>query len=359
MRKKICLVSLGNLYLSPYIEKYLENIDCDYDLIYWNRHGLKEDNQNAKKIYSFDYELTEDKGKIMKLIGYIKFKNFMTRILNENQYSGIILLQTSVGILLLSILKRSYKKKYILDIRDYTMEKNPLFLKIIKWLVKNSAYSIISSDGFKNFLPEHEYILVHNDIALDTNKFIELKNEERSEKQINISCIGLIRFHDQNIKVIDKFKNDERFRLKFIGTGALALKEYCYKVKALNVELVDRFPTEETLRYYLNTDLINNLYGNNSPLLDHALSNKLYYAAKLKIPILVSPKTHMASVVSKYGLGFVFDLDDYDSANDLYEFYESINRKDFEMNCEKFLTKVNAENELFKRTVSKFVEDLK
>jgi hypothetical protein len=289
--KKICFISLGNLYLCPYISKYISLIDCDYDVIYWDRHGVGED-INAKQIYAFQYKMNEGTSKIKKLIGYLKFRRYAFEIIDRNDYDGIVLLQASSGVLLHSILKKKYKNKYIVDIRDYTMEKNPVFFTIEKDLIDNSALAVISSKGYVSFLPPHNYTLVHNDSFIDENIIDKFESKERKKDKIVISSIGLIRFHEQNKKVILKFKNDRRFILRFIGKDAFALKEFCKVNNVNNVELIDRFPPEKTLDYYYETDIIYNLYGSNTPLLDYALSNKLYYAAKLKMPILVCEGTY-------------------------------------------------------------------
>ena len=357
-KKRICFISLVNLYLCPYITKYISLIDCDYDIIYWNRHGIEEDN-SAKQIYAFPYKMEEGTSKLNKLIGYQKFRRYAFDIINRNDYSGIILLQTSAGILLHSILKRKYKDKYIIDIRDYTMENNPIFYFIEKSLIDNSALAVISSKGYENFLPPHNYILVHNDSFIDERMISKFESKERNKDRIVISYIGLVRFHEQNKKVILKFKNDNRFILRFIGKDAFALERFCRENNVSNVELIDWFPPEKTLDYYYEADIIYNLYGNNTPLLDYALSNKLYYAAKFKMPILVCPNTYMEEVSKRYGFGFTFDLDDPNACDDLYDFYVNIDWKRFYDNCNSFLQQVKVDNLIFEDRIKTFIDNIK
>lgn len=357
-KKKICFISLANLYLCPYISKYIPLIDCDYDVIYWDRHGVKED-INAKQIYAFQYKIGEGISKIKKLIGYLKFRRYAFEVINRNDYDGIVLLQTSSGILLHSILKKKYKNRYIVDIRDYTMENNPVFLTIEKNLIDNSALAVISSKGYENFLPSHNYTLVHNDSFIDEGIINKFESKERKKDTIVISYIGLIRFHEQNKKVILKFKNDSRFILRFIGKDAFALKKFCEENNVCNVELIDMFAPEKTLDYYYETDIIFNLYGNNTPLLDYALSNKLYYAAKLKMPILVCADTYMEEISKGYGFGFTLILDDPNSCDYLYHFYGKINWRRFYDNCNSFLQKVRDDNLIFENSIKKFIDNLK
>lgn len=356
-KNKVCFISLGNLYLCPYISKYISLLNYDYDVIYWNRHELKE-YIGADKTFSFEYKMDEGESKVKKLLGYIKFRNYALNILKSNYYKSVIVLQTSAGILLSSLLKKRYRGRYIVDIRDYTLEKNPIFYTLVNDLIKNSAYTVISSKGYENFLPKHDYILVHNDTEIDVNIIKKFEKKKRDREKIVISYIGLIRFHEQIKKVILKFKNDDRFLLRFIGAGGFSLREFCKTNHVSNVELIDRFPPEKTLDYYYETDIINNLYGNNTPLLDYALSNKLYYAAKLKLPILVCPGTYMEKVSREYGFGYVFNINNFNECDNLYNYYKSINWEMFKNNCNNFVKKVEKDNLLFNNTIRNFFKGL-
>lgn len=357
-RKRICFVLLTNIYLCPYLEKYISTIGCDYDIVYWNRHNIEE-KTNAKKQYAFNYFMGENKSKISKLIGYIKFRAFSRRILQDSHYNGVIVLTTSAGILLKSILRKKYRNKYIVDIRDYTLEKSLVFLKLEKALIYNSAFSVISSMGYLKFLPEYEnYILTHNNLDISESCLRRIRDRKDNERPIVISYIGLIRFNKQNKRIIDMFGDDERFIIRFIGKGALELKEYCKDNMAKNVEFIDWFPPEQTLDYYYETDLICNLYGNNTPLLDYALSNKLYYAAMLHIPILVSPDTFMAEISTNYGFGYVLPLEKESEKDNLYSYYKNINWDDFTQKCEVFNRKVTVDNILFKDKVRGFIDQI-
>lgn len=355
-KKKICFISLGNLYLCPYIIKYISLLECDYDVIYWDRHGIDE-KIGADRTFVFRDRMDEGSSQLAKLVGYLKFRKYTINRIKENNYDGIVLLQTSIGILLQNFLKKEFSHKYIVDIRDYTMEKNKLFFAIEKQLIENSAYAVISSMGYTKFLPEFDYTLVHNDIEIDDTIIQKFKEKERGNNKLVISYIGLIRFHEQNKKIILKFKNDSRFLLKFIGKDANALRSFCEENEIKNVELIDRFPPGKTLDYYHETDIICNLYGNNTPLLDYALSNKLYYAAKLRIPILVCPGTYMEEVSNKYGFGITFNIDDSTSCDDLYYHYKTVNWDELNYGCEKFVSDINKDNKVFNKKIIEFIDN--
>lgn len=353
---KICIVTLRNIYMISCLPRY---IDCfgkiKFDIIYWDRHGIEE-NCGAENQYTMKYKVTNRDTKWRKLLGYIKFTWFARTILKKNKYDKIILLPTQTGVLLYPFLKKRYKNKYIIDIRDYTAENNKLFYNIEKNLIKNSGVAVITSSAFKRFLPEHEYLVSHNTtyISKDIIQQYRKRNKPTGEKII-VSCIGGIRFYDQFKRVIACFGNDKRYLLKFIGNGSEGLKEYCEHNNYKNVELLGRFEPKQTIDFYMNTDIVMNLYGNNNQLLDYALSNKLYYAAAFGMPILVCPDTFMEEIAVGNGFGFRFELYDNEICNKLYDFYNNIEWHDFYSKCEKFMDNTRKQNEYFEKRITQFI----
>ncbi len=353
---KICIVTLRNIYMISCLPRYIECFDnSKFDIVYWDRHGIEE-NCGAENHYAMKYKVTNQDAKWRKLVGYIKFTWFAKRLLKRNKYDKIIVLPTQTGVLLYPFLKNRYKNKYIIDIRDYTAENNKLFYKIESNLIKNSGLAIITSPAFKRFLPEHEYIVSHNttNISKDIIQQYRKRTKFLGEKII-VSGIGGIRFYEQFKKVIDYFGRDKRFLLRFIGNGSEGLKEYCEQNKYENVELLGRFEPKQTIDFYMNTDIVMNLYGNNNPLLDYALSNKLYYAAMLGMPILVCPNTYMEEVAVGNGFGFSLDLEDTTMLDKLNDYYSSIEWEVFYSNCDGFMKKVSAENMKFGTLVKDFI----
>ncbi len=169
-------------------------------------------------------------------------------------------------------------------------------------------------------------------------------------KKIIITQVGSIRFIDQNIKVINYFKGNEKFHLKYIGKGSEQLQNCISQ----NVELEGYFDPEETLKKYSDADFINNLYGNETMSVKYALSNKLYIAALLEKPILVSPKTYMEEIVNKYDLGLALDLNNTADLYKVEKYLQSLDREEFKKNCKKFLADVQLENQQFYKKLVEF-----
>ena len=105
------------------------------------------------------------------------------------------------------------------------------------------------------------------------------------------------------------------------------------------------------------TDMINNLYGNNSMLLDYALSNKLYYAALLGLPILVSPDTYMEEVACSYGFGYSVNINSDTVCDDIYNYYKNLIGKNFTLPV-SILLDVNKDNEQFKNAIKNYIIDI-
>lgn len=271
----------------PYLKNYTKILENDFDIIYWNQYNLDEQT-GAMHQYQFNYEIPSNgSARARKALGYIKFRSFALKLIRRNNYDALIVLLTKTGFLFYRTLIKHFRNKFILDIRDYTAENNPLVYRFEKNLIECSGFTVISSPAYTHFLPNGEYVVSHNKTDVDSSLIQSYRiNNHRKKEQITISCIGSIRFIDQFKKFIASFKGDNRFRIKFIGRGAEALEEFCKNNGFNNVTLIGRFESEDTTKYYMDTDIIMNLYGNGDPFLDYALSNKLYYAATFGMPFI-------------------------------------------------------------------------
>lgn len=336
---KILLLSADNLYLVPYKELYLsicKKNNIEYDILFWDKSNNEVINGNNIKRFS-----PTGRSKLKRIIHYFRFRKIIKNQIRSEKYDYIIGLHPIINLLIFNILITKFRFRYIYDIRDYSFE----YLFFVKWiekfLCKYSKINIISSEGYKCFLPKAKYEIIHNLPPYIDKKYKQI-NPSVNQKVI-ISYIGLIRFMEQNCRIIDFFANDNRFLIKFVGTNAEDLKKYCIKNNIHNVFCVGTFPQEKTLEFYENTDLIMNLYGNNTPLLDYALSNKLYYAASLYKPILVSEGTFMEKVSHQYGFGFTLKMEKEEEKDELYNYIKNLNRDELISNCEEFMKKVNYE----------------
>lgn len=359
--KKYCLVSFCNIYVLPYARKYIDAIlasGAECDLIYWDRDAANGENDVFYGCNKFCYQrrMTPESSSKDKLLGYIEARQFIIKNLQKTKYDGIFFLHTHAAVACWSILRKDYKNKYIVDVRDYSLENYGLYRKIEKNLIQNSYATVISSPAYKKFLPKNDYVISHNYTCFSKEDVKSIREANRvSDKPIEISFVGTIRFVDMNKKMLKLFSNDNRFKLNFFGIGSEILEDFCRKEKISNVSFYGRFESKKTLSFYRDTDIINNLYGNNNCFLDYALSNKLYHAGQLHIPILVCPGTYMEEISTKYNIGFVFDINNSKEPDRLYSWYSNLDRKELAKGCEEFISLVQEENKDFEKIIERFL----
>ena len=354
---KFCFVIIESLNRAPYLSKYLNIVNQDYDIIIWDRSANSQ-NPGANNYYVMHYKEGKELTYKDKLLGYIKFSHFASNILKENDYKGVFVFTANVGILCHKVLINKYKNHYLLDIRDYWQEKHKIIYNIERSLVNNSYANVISSRAYREFLPKADYIITHNSQIIDVALMTNLRKQQVKRKgQIVIACIGAVKYIEYDKKVLDYFANDNRFFLKFIGKGYEQLEEYCKQKGIYNVYIEGMFPMSETFTKYEGIDMILNMYGNHTPKLDYALSNKLYFAAQLGKPIVVCKDTYMEKIVVDNGFGIAVDINFEQSREILFEYYNSIDYKEFINNCDLFLNKVTEDEKMFEKTIKQFINN--
>ena len=141
--------------------------------------------------------------------------------------------------------------------------------------------------------------------------------------KIRISYIGNLSYWDSCREMVNVFANDDRYIMNFVGPNYEVIEEYCKANNILNVTFHGRFQREETVSFYNNTDIIYNIYGNDIINVRTALSNKLYYAMRFKLPILVSANTYMEKIAKKYNIGISFE-NRREFADKLYKWYNNL-----------------------------------
>lgn len=353
--KRICFLTMGNIELAPYIEHYMKYVEAPCYIIFWDREnrGYPSD---GNCYYRYNKQII-DTDRIQKAIGYISFKRFAQKILLKNQFDLVICLQTCAALLISDVLMSSYQGKFIVDIRDYSDEKNRWIYKKERNLFACAKKCVISSEGYKEFLPPGDYLIAHNLRHLSENEVESIRNRERKGKRLHIAYIGYCAYQSQYKKLLLNLKNDERFTVSFWGTRAEELIEFCKENDIRNVKISGTFDSKNILQLYRDVDFVNNLYGNHTPLLDYALSNKLYFSAELRIPILTCPDTYMADVALGYGIGIAVNVDDLHLGDCLYDYYTNLDWNRLFDGCRRFLDKAYKEQEVFENYIKSVIND--
>ena len=308
----VCFVNLDSINVTPYFKIYEELLSTPYDLIYWDRVGSEEKNgaRNTHR-YFCPVRKTNSIDNLMDLAkGYLGFKRFASRFLIENHYDIVVALTGNAAVLLGKTLKTHYKKRYIMDIRDYFLEKIPMYHYAEQSVIDCSALALISSPAFTTFLGKHDFQIIHNMQTIGKSYIDAFRQRTHECRPFVIANIGTAKSLDLDRMTIDYFANDPRFEVRFIGRGFEALEEYRNVTKADNIIISGSFPSSETMKHYRDVDAILATYGSKRTHVKYALPNKLYFAAQLELPILASPGTYLAQVATKNHLGLALDIND-------------------------------------------------
>ena len=347
---KIALVCPSNMLFMPYVGNYTKVLDSagiDYDVINWDRNGT----ENPDNPMTFrDKKTALQRG----FLDYLKFRNFALGILKRNDYDKIIIFGIQLSYFLKSYLLKKKKGDYILDIRDHNR-----ILKAydIRKVVEGSAYTVLSSPGFKKWLPDSQkYLISHNTTIDNVEELQDCANTFLQKDKVKIAFIGALSDLQVNIDFINSVKDCNKVELVYHGEGLFnkELQDYISRNKVGNVALTGRYTKEQENGLYNDSDLIHGLRYNENINCKTLLPNRLYNAALHGKPLIVAKDSYLAELTQQYGLGLVVDsLADLEKkvGNYLAEF----NFEEYKEKRKAFFQKVVEDNLLFRDSVNKFL----
>lgn len=347
---RIALICPSNLLYMPYVGNYkkilIEN-HVDYEIINWDRFKIEGE---SKFIYR-DSKNGPQRG----FLDYFKYSMFVLDILKKSNYDKIVIFNIQLMFFLKKYLIKNYKNKYIFDIRDYNR-----ILKYfnIKKPIDNSAFTVLSSLGYKEWLPKrNNYTINHNtsieniDELKDVRSFVSKKT-----KKISVGCIGALRDYNINIDFINSFKNNPSIEINYHGEGDINkdLSKYLIEHSIKYVNLTGRYLKGEEEGLYSNNDIINVLRYNDCTNNRTALPNRLYNAVFYGKPLLAFEGTYLADVIEKYGLGLtVNSLENIE--NVIIDYIQHFNTAKYEINRLSFFSEIIYENNAFLEKLRSFV----
>lgn len=355
---KICIVSIvAPRHMSMYsmYTSFFRDNNIEFDLIYLDRFK-GTDKVESKNTYRLEINGSDRK---TKYIGYLRFPGFAKRIIKENNYDILIIWNELTASLLSSYLKKDYKGKYIVNIRDLFDERNKLLYSMLnKGLEKslrNSLMNTVSSEKYTDYLPaDVDYVMFHSLNPDYSDKPVVRICTDRHP--INIMYIGNIRFVDKLKALIRALDGDERFMLTVAGSGSEQIQEYCNSIGYNNCEFIGTFDSKKTTEIISKADILYNLYGTEYACLRTALSQKLYLSISNALPILVYNNTYMYELADKCNLAFGIDdnpIIEHKDIDRLYEWYISLDREEIMKKCDLMITQFNETNEHFRSTLKK------
>ncbi len=318
------IISASNIRFSPFIYVYtsiFEKMGIEYELIIANRRGVEDPYDGTVHILPW----ASDKP---AAVAYALYAQKVIKLIKKRKYDALVVLTTNNAVYLSLWLEKHYAGRYIVDIRDYTHEYNKLYFWLEKKALLNSALNIVSSDRYKTFLPEGEYYVCHN-LPIENVQY-PVKEGQTGKEQLVIGYLGVGAYLDNCVKLMDLVEQDERFRMEIHGLEAIQGKiaQITNGKKYEKVTFCGPFTSDKKREIINGIDMLFNLYGNGTPLLKTALSNKLYDALYHRKPILTSPNTYMDEIAGK--LAFAVDFDRMTSLDELYEWYNGLDWKEID-----------------------------
>lgn len=348
-----------NISLAPYLKIYtdiLDRLGMHYDVIYPNKLGY-----NEPAAHVFDVQTEHDGSKLSKLIYYWRFSRFLLRTLRQEKYDKLIVFGPQIAIFIARYLEKNYAGRFILDYRDLSIEQR--FKRIYNHLLNYSAANVISSPGFKEFLPKRDdYILSHNfDVRILRNAIEDVRTEPYQltieDDKINVMNIGGIRHYEQNRDIIHALANNPRFTVTFAGSGfgVPPLQAYVKKNQVQNTVFTGHYDKKDEPSIIAHATFIN-IYYSLAPRNRTALSNRFYNSIMYRKPMITTHGTEHGKYAEEYHIGLAVK-DVSNLAADLEKFCQQFNWQDYEQQRSKLLNSFLEDYDLFENRVREFTAE--
>lgn len=344
---RIGIIAASNLRYSPYIWFYTSILDSmegiDYELVYPNRHGVQDAYPGVA------HELPWNSS-VPVALGYMLYSRHVIRVIRKQRYDAVIVLTTNNAVFLGTWLRRHYAGRYMVDIRDYTHENIPVFYQLEKKALQASTLNVISSDRFRAFLPEGEYWVCHN-LPQNMDTAPQPPRKYGPQDSVTIGYLGTGGYMDNCLALAKLVLKDPRFRLHLYGPQPLKtlLPEEVFAQSQGRIRYCGSFTPDQKADVIAGVDILFNVYGNGIPLLDYALSNKLYDALCFRKPILTSPNTYMTEYAGP--LAFDMELQQRKDLQDLHSFLEQLDAQQLEEYSRETLSRIVQEQAATSRRI--------
>lgn len=352
---KIGLILPGAIWFSPFVRIYtriLDAIDVKYDIISWNREG-------DDKPEGFQYNVRCEHGHVAAgwkdYKGYIKF---IKQTVKEQGYDKLIVFGPQITCLLSLFLFKKYRRRYMIDYRDLSIEQKPGFKQLFSLMLRFSCVNVISSPGFKQVLPKgYPYYLSHNfNVDAARKALADEYVDKPSEDPITVLTIGGIRDYSSNIEVVKSLANKEGFRLQFVGKGGAAksIAKYSEEHHVENIEFEGYYPKEKEAEYVKAATFLNIFYPR---VITHdtALSNRFYNSLIYKRPMIVTKNTTQGDYAERCGVGIA--VNDCSHLDDIVRSFLCGNYLAYVSRCNSLLDEFLKDQEIFETAVKKFVKE--
>lgn len=361
---KAIVICGASLKLEPYAFPYIDELirqGFDVTVFVWKRDGQEDvrPDDRAKAIYHS--ELLDDSApKTKKLGAFMRFRRVVLKELEKSSYDFVVVLDTQFAVLLSDILLKHYKGRFIYDMRDPSYESLGFYRKRVGKIVEASSAVFISSDGYREYLPDNGKIhTTHNIREVDLLHQGIRRNFERSHTPIRISFWGCVRDREINEELIRILANDKRFILQYFGTMSKDSKQlivYCKERNIKNAVFNGQYLPDERYEFATKTDILHNVYSNSYNGSNPCMGNKYYDGLIFGIPQFCIKGGFMGELIEKHKIGIATELNE-GLADRLYDYYTTIDWQKFDTNCETAISDVIEEYRDAMKTLKVIVEN--
>lgn len=350
---KVGVIIPNNIWFCPFARIYtrmLDSIHVSYELVSWNRDGndFPEGRQYNKKL--------PEKLRPATLSEYIGFAKFVKTSIKEGGYDRLIIIGPHIPCLLSAYLLK-WKGKFIIDYRDLSIDQRPIFKQVFAFMLRRSYANVISSPGFRNFLPKGKYYISHNFNVDAVRAMISDGESEHKFHQdgiIDVLTIGGIRDYESNIEIVKSLANIEGFKCRFVGKGIAAeqIETYCKDNEIHNVTFKGRYEKAEEVGFVEDATFLNIFYPR-SNLHDSAISNRFYNSLLYKRPMIVTKNTTQGNLAEDNGVGVVIE-NGLDLPNCLRDFLKS-DYEGYATRCNELLASFLKDQEQLEEMIKNFL----
>jgi len=282
-------------------------------------------------------------GKQINIIGnQTDGDDYFNKLINNNRavknilksYNSQETIFYSFGFSLTLSLKINGCKNYVYEISDILYGYNkfnlirPFFKKIDKYLIKKALITVLTSDGFGDFLFNDNW---PDNIIIQPNRLnAYFRSIQRSYKQLEVDTrnlrfayVGAFRYPNTIFRFAEIIgEHFPKYEFHFYGDSKLTEKVIMLSKKYNNVKYFGSFKNPDDLEsIYNNFDIVVACYDIQSLNERIAEPNKLYEALFFNKPIIVSKNTFLSDKVKKLNCGYVIDASNNQS---IISFLDSI-----------------------------------
>lgn len=328
-----------------------KNPNAEIHVITWSREGKTIETNKYLHAYNRVAHYADVKAKLLGMLGFKKFIGESLERINPE----VIIASHWSNLVLVSGFK---KKNQFLVYENLDIPTGGSLIRAISCYLERRSLKkvdliIHASRFFKSLYKQNiaQVILENKPLFLPKVKTTPLSNP------LKIAFIGLVRYKDILMNLVDAVKDCEKYELYFHGSGEdlHAMKEYCINYN--NVFFTGPYTQSDIINLYHNSDIIWAGYPNKDYNVVYAISNKFHESIYTGVPCIFSSNTELATFVKDNNIGFVVDPYNPKEIKRLLDNISngSISIEDVKESMNKYLKKESTWDEDFKEVI-KYLE---